>query len=350
MLIKNIPLPSPQALRDEIPLSAKGATFLTYARLQSSLILERKLPLFAVVVGPCSIHDPTSAIEYALRLQKLSLELSGSLFLIMRFFLEKPRTKLGWKGMLYDPYLDGSYDMIEGIKRSRKLLVYMAELGVPCACELLDPLVFNYFEDLISWGFIGARTSASPIHRQLASGVSFPVGFKNSIHGDIDTAVAGAFSAKHPHCHIGIDAQGQISSVETCGNPWTHIVLRGSTKGSNFHPSSVAIAKEALQQHKLNPLILIDCGHGNSRKQPLRQKIAFTSAVLQAAAQNSPIVGTMLESHLFAGKQQITKNPENLRYGVSITDPCLGWEETEHWLRWAETVLSGCKSMSSTQK
>ncbi|MBX9744780.1 MAG: 3-deoxy-7-phosphoheptulonate synthase, partial [Chlamydiales bacterium] len=256
MLIKNIPLPSPQTIREELPLSTKGATFLAYARQQSSLILERKLPLFAVFIGPCSIHDPKSAIEYALRLQKLSLELSGSLFLVMRFFLEKPRTELGWKGMLYDPHLDGSYDMIEGIKRSRSLLLSMAELGVPCASELLDPLAFNYFEDLISWGFIGARTSASPIHRQLASGVSFPMGFKNSVHGDIDTAVAGAFSAKHPHCHIGINAQGQISSVETRGNPWTHIVLRGSTKGGNFDPSSVEIAKAALQHHKLNPLIL----------------------------------------------------------------------------------------------
>jgi 3-deoxy-7-phosphoheptulonate synthase len=347
MFTKKDPLPSPELIRQELPLEPEEKKFIAKARLQGQMILQRKLPLLSAFVGPCSIHDPESAIEYALRLQQLSNDLQNSLFLVMRLFIEKPRTHLGWKGFLYDPYLDGSNDLAEGIRRSRKLFLTLAKLGVPCACELLDPLIVDYFSDLISWGFIGARTSASPIHRQLASGMPFPVGFKNNLQGDLDAAVSAALSSREPHSHIGLNNSGQICAVKTSGNPWTHIVLRGSNTKPNFDPTSLALATQLLKRNRLPPILIIDCGHGNSGKNYIRQKIVFESAILQAMKTNSPIAGIMLESHLFAGHQPFVENPQHLSYGVSITDSCLGWEETEELLRWAG---AGCSLINSVQK
>ncbi len=342
MLIKKKVLPSPEQIREELPLSSRGKTFIAQARRKGQHILEQKSRLLAGFIGPCSIHDPKSAIEYATRLQKLSSELEDSWFLIMRTFVEKPRTQLGWKGFLYDPHLDGSHDLAEGIRRCRKLFLHLSELKVPCACELLDPLIVDYFSDLITWGFIGARTSASPIHRQMASGVPFPVGFKNTIHGEIDTAVSAVLTSRAAHSHIGLNRQGRICSIETPGNPWTHIVLRGSDTQPNFDPKSVAEATSQLKQNGLPSSLVIDCAHGNSQKDPLRQKEVFLSAVDQASEPGSSIVGVMVESHLFAGHQLLSASLKNLSYGISITDSCLSWEETETLLR--------CSSICSVQK
>ncbi|HAB98757.1 MAG TPA: 3-deoxy-7-phosphoheptulonate synthase [Parachlamydiales bacterium] len=333
MLIKKKALPSPAQIRQELPLSSDGKAFIAHARRQGQLILEKKSRLFAGFIGPCSIHDPLSAIEYGARLQKLSSELRDSWFLAMRVFIEKPRTQLGWKGFLYDPHLDGSHDLTEGIRLCRKLFLKLSELQIPCACELLDPLIIDYFSDLISWGFVGARTSASPIHRQMASGAPFPVGFKNSTLGEIDTAVAAVVTSRAAHCHIGLNKEGRICSIETPGNPWTHIVLRGSDAQPNFDPKSVAEATSLLKQNGLPSSLVIDCAHGNSQKDPLRQKEVFLSAIAQASEEESAIIGVMIESHLFAGQQPVCENPQNLSYGVSITDSCLNWEETEALLR-----------------
>ena len=342
MHIKRTPLPSIQQIQRQLPLQPKEREFIRDMRLRAQMVLQRKLPELAIFVGPCSIHDSEAAIEYAIYLAELAEELKDEFFLVMRLFIEKPRTELGWKGLLYDPYLDGSNDIAEGIQRSRSLLLTMAKLKVPCACELLDPLIVGYFSDLISWGFVGARTSASPIHRQMASGMPFPVGFKNDLHGKIDVAIAASLTAQRPQSHVGLNEMGQICALQTGGNPWTHLVLRGSNEKPNFDPASVLSATQTLKRSGLPPHLLVDCAHGNSGKNHAKQKLAFESAFLQARQTNSPIFGLMLESHLFEGRQSLGKNPQNLSYGISITDPCISWEETETWLR--EAALS-CRPM-----
>ena len=343
---RKIILPSPATIKRELPLSGTACDFIKDARMKAEKIVKREEPLFALIVGPCSIHDPGSALEYALRLKKLSEDLSGAIFLVMRFFIEKPRTRLGWKGLMYDPFLDGSNNIEEGIRLSRKLLLEIAELKVPCASELLEPLAVEYLGDLISWGLVGARTSGSQPHRQLASGLPFPVGFKNGVNGEIDIAISALLSSRMPHSHISINEQGRISAVNTRGNPLTHIVLRGSNRQTNFDPEAIANASLQLSLHGLDPALLIDCGHGNCGRDHLRQKIAFQSVVKQIEEGNKNILGVMLESHLLEGNQPLLEDPFDLRYGVSITDPCLGWEETEELIRFADEAIS----MSSVQK
>lgn len=333
-------LPSPEQIKREYPLLAHHRAFIAKARRQCAEIVQRKKNKFAAIVGPCSIHDFQSAMDYGARLKELSSEISDSIFLTMRCFIEKPRTRFGWKGMLYDPYLDGSNEIEEGIRRSRKLFLALAELQVPCACELLEPLAVEYFDDLITWGFIGARTSASQPHRQFASGLPFPVGFKNGIHGEIDVALSAVLSAQMPHSYLGLDEQGKISAISSSGNPLAHIVLRGSETATNFDPASLAKITRLLKANQLDPSFLIDCGHGNCKKNYTHQAIVFQSAIKQILEGNCSILGIMLESHLSSGKQPLLENPQNLSYGVSITDPCLGWEETKELLLWADRLLS----------
>jgi 3-deoxy-7-phosphoheptulonate synthase len=323
-------LPSPAQIKKELPLPANNS--IESWRKTAILVLERKDPRLALIIGPCSVHDPASAYEYAVRLSQLQPEMDQTFFPIMRLFIEKPRTKLGWKGMLYDPHLDGSNDIGTGIRKSRALILRIAELGIPCAAELLEPLAIPYLDDLIVWGLIGARTSASQPHRQMASGLDFPIGFKNDFRGDLDVAIAGIVTARTPHSHIGIGSNGHVSAIQTEGNPLSHLVLRGSDRSPNYDAGSVKTALKALEEERLEPRLLIDCSHGNCGKDHTRQKIAFESVVEQAA-HNKAIAGLMLESHLFAGKQPLTDDPSQLNYGVSITDPCLGWEETESLLR-----------------
>lgn len=323
-------LPTPSEIKRELPL--KNPNRVSDWRKEAIQILEKQTPRLALIVGPCSIHDPESAIEYALRLKKLSQEIDEAFFPIMRLFFEKPRTRLGWKGMLYDPELDGSNDIALGIRKARSLILQIAEIGIPCAAELLEPLAIPYFDDLIVWGLIGARTSASQPHRQLASGLSFPIGFKNDFRGDVDVAVAGILASRISHAHIGIDPSGHIAKIQTAGNPYTHLVLRGSDLSPNYDPLSLEKAKSALQDCDLEPRLMIDCSHGNSSKDHKKQKIAFES-VIEQSMNNPGIIGLMLESHLYEGKQTLIEDPSSLSYGVSITDPCMGWEETEELIR-----------------
>jgi len=345
MCVKKIPLPSPEQIKRELPLAPREATFIQQVRWKAKQIVSGSSSQLAAIIGPCSIDDEESAIEYGLRLQKLSNAVKDSLFLVMRTFIEKPRTQLGWKGILYDPDLDGSHNIEEGIRRSRRLFLKLASLGIPCAAELLDPLAAEYFSDIICWGFVGARTSASPIHRQMASGLDFPIGFKNSLHGEIDVAIAAVLAASAPHVYLGIGSEGHISSLETKGNPWTHIVLRGSQTKSNFDERSIAKAEKLLEKRQIPSRLLIDCAHGNSGKNPSLQKIAFGSAFQQIREGSLSIFGIMLESYLASGNQPLIKTPlQKLRYGVSVTDPCLSWQETE------DLLGSVCSSMSSLQK
>lgn len=321
-------LPTPAELKTEYPLSPEGMAFIAAARKTAKEILIRQDERKVAIVGPCSVHDPESILEYGKRLKKLSKEVEPHFFLVLRFFIEKSRTRLGWKGLLYDPGLDGSNDIASGLRLSRKLFIEMIEMGIPCATELLEPLVIPYFDDLIVWGMIGARTSASQPHRQMASGLPFPVGFKNGVHGELDVAISGILTSRLPHSHIGIDSNGKIASILSQGNPFTHLVLRGSEHQTNFDEASVAKAIRILQSQYLEPRLIIDCSHGNSGKDPQKQRIAFESVMEQ---KNPYIAGIMLESHLLRGKQSIDCSP--LQMGLSITDPCMGWEETEALLK-----------------
>lgn len=332
-------LPSPAQIRNEYPLHARN--FIAAARNTAQKILERSDRRLVAIVGPCSIHDPESALEYARRLKKLTPEISKTFFPIMRLFIEKPRTRLGWKGMLYDPHLDGSNDIATGLRKSRELFLEIAQLGVPCATEILEPIIAPYFDDLVVWGLIGARTSASQPHRQMASGLHFPIGFKNDFRGELDVAIAGILTSRIPHSYVGIDPKGHIAALQTEGNPLSHLVLRGSEKQSNYDAASIAKALEALREHRLEPRLIIDCSHGNCGKDHRRQRAVFES-VMEQAEENKAIAGLMLESHLFEGKQPLGDDRSLLNYGVSITDPCLDWDETESLLR--------SMSISSVQK
>ena len=340
---------SPHELHHQFPLPQDSFAFIQESRRQAIDILHGKSEKIALLVGPCSIHDPKLAIDYAKRLKALSQK-TEHFFLIMRIFLEKPRTHKGWKGILYDPRLNGSNDICQGLQVSRKLLLDLAALKIPCATELLEPLVLPYFEDLITWGMIGARTSASQPHRQLASGLPFPVGFKNGVHGELDVALHGILTARDPHTHLSIDREGRIYAKTTKGNPHTHLVLRGSETQTNYDPTSVINASKVLTMNSLSEGILVDCSHGNSRRDHKLQAEAFTSVMEQIYQGNKAIAGLMLESHLLAGKQSLGTNPASLLYGVSITDSCIGWEETESLILEAEELLSSPMAMSSVQK
>lgn len=323
-------LPTPAQIKLELPL--KIPEKILSWRAQAIDILKRKDPRLALILGPCSIHDFVAVYEYGQRLVELKPEIEHTFFPIMRLFFEKPRTRLGWKGMLYDPHLDGSNDIAAGIRKSRTLMLKMAELGIPCSAELLEPLVLPYFDDLIVWGMIGARTSASQPHRQLASGLPFPVGFKNDCRGHLDMAISGILSARIPHSHIGISPTGHIAKIQTRGNPHTHLVLRGSDTSPNYSPNEVALALKSLKSQRLEERLMIDCSHGNSGKNYEKQREVFESVMSQASS-NPSLFGLMLESHLFSGKQSLTEDLNHLNYGVSITDACLGWEETAALLR-----------------
>jgi 3-deoxy-7-phosphoheptulonate synthase len=336
-------IPSPAGLKKQQPLSKSALGFIASSRSLASQILLGKSKTLVAIVGPCSIHDPESALDYAERLKKLSADLGENLFLIMRVFVEKSRTHLGWKGMLYDPYLDGSNDVAAGLRKSRRLFIELAEMGVPTAMELFDPLAASYFDDLLTWGLIGARTAGSPYHRQMASGMPFPVGFKNDIHGGLEEAVLGVATARSPHVHFGLNCDGKIVAIETEGNPLSHLVLRGSLHAPNFDSLSLSRALLALEREKTSSRIVIDCSHGNSGKDPRRQSLALEALLEQG---NPMVAGFMLESHIHAGKQTLFEDLTLLDYGVSITDPCLSWEETEKLLQWA---FARSMSMSSVQ-
>ena len=332
------PLPSPALLRQRLPLEAALAARVHDQRQAVRAILDGRNPRLLVVVGPCSIHDPDAALDYARRLADLAPEVGDQLLLVMRAYMEKPRTTVGWKGLAYDPHLDGSHAMGDGLQLSRRLMLDMLALGLPLATELLQPLVAGYFDDLLAWAAIGARTSESQIHRELVSGLELPVGFKNGTDGSLGIACDAMRSAAHAHRHFGIDALGHPALVETAGNPDTHLVLRGGHAGPNFDAASVAAARAALEKQGIAPRIMVDCSHANSGKDPLRQPAVLAEVLTQRLAGDMSLRGVMLESHLFDGCQPLSGE---LRYGVSITDGCLGWSGTEQLLREAASRLRG---------
>jgi len=347
-------LPSPNEMKEQLPLSPYAKERVQRGRDQAEAIVLGRDSKTALIVGPCSIHEIDSTLEYAVKLKKLAEDVQENFSIFMRVFIEKPRTKIGWKGLIHDPGLDGSNDMEKGIALSRELLLRLAHLGMPCATEFVDPLFIPYLEDLISWGFIGARTSASQPHRELASGLAFPIGFKNQVDGDIEIAIDGALSARCSHSSIGIDASGRVAKLSAQGNPLSHLVLRGSDAAPNFDPLSIASALYKMRNLKLDSRILVDCSHGNSQRKAEQQRVSFHSILNQIVGGSSAIMGLMLESFLYEGKQSLK---EYLQYGVSITDACLGWKETEELISSASDLLSSSKkelpslsiSMSSVQ-
>jgi 3-deoxy-7-phosphoheptulonate synthase len=327
---RTTPLPSPTDLRQRLPLSAALASQVQTQREAIRAVLDGSDPRLLVVVGPCSLHDPMSALEYADRLAALAPEVSDQLLLVMRAYVEKPRTTIGWKGLVYDPQLDGSGDMAGGLELSRRLMLAMLERGLPVATELLQPLVAGYFDDLLGWAAIGARTSESQVHRELVSGLDVPVGFKNGTDGSLSIACDAMRSAAHPHQHFGVDGLGRPALVETDGNPDTHLVLRGGHGGPNHDAASVAVARASLEKQGIAARIMVDCSHANSGKDPLHQPAVLRDVLDQRLAGDASLRGVMLESHLFDGCQALSAE---LRYGVSITDGCLGWSGTEAMLR-----------------
>ncbi len=332
-------LPSPHEIKTLLPVPASTAAFIAETRQIAKDIVRGTDPRLGLIVGPCSVHDRTSAIEYAQRIKELSLEVEQTCFLVMRVYVEKPRTSKGWKGLLYDPHLDGSHDIKTGLLWTRELLLMLTQLEVPCATEFVDPLAALYFEDLITWGFIGARTSESQAHRQFASSLQMPIGFKNSTDGNIDGAVDGAASARDPHAMMHIDSTGKLCAMQTRGNPSPHIVLRGAFESTNYDPGSVADAVEKLHRKHLPEKLMIDCSHGNCQKKSENQKEVFHSVLEQIERGNHAIMGLMLESHLESGNQPHLYDPSLLKYAVSITDPCLDWDATLELVRSAHEVL-----------
>ena len=330
------PLPSPAVLRQRLPLSGALAARIHSDRNAIRAVLDGHDPRLLVVVGPCSLHDPVAALEYAERLAALVHEVSDQLLLVMRAYVEKPRTTIGGKGLVYDPQLDGSGDMAGGLELSRRLMLAMLERGLPVATELLQPLVAGYFDDLLGWAAIGARTSESQVHRELVSGLDVPVGFKNGTDGSLSIACDAMRSAAHPHQHFGVDGLGRPALVETAGNPNTHLVLRGGHGGPNHDAASVAVARASLAKQGIAARIMVDCSHANSGKDPLRQPAVLRDVLDQRLAGDASLRGVMLESHLFDGCQALSAE---LRYGVSITDGCLGWSGTEAMLREAAERL-----------
>ncbi|MEI8312772.1 MAG: 3-deoxy-7-phosphoheptulonate synthase [Verrucomicrobiota bacterium] len=324
---------TPAQIKEQLPAKTRHLQLVSEARATARAILCGEDDRMLVVVGPCSIHDPESALDYARRLARLSREVSARLFIVMRVYFEKPRTTIGWKGMINDPRMDDSCDVARGIALARKLLLDILELGLPAGTEFLDPIMPQYTAELISWAAIGARTTESQTHREMASGLSMPVGFKNGTDGSIQTALDAMKSARAPHSFLGIDQDGATSIVKTAGNPDSHVVLRGGRDGANYHPHQVAAARETLAKSGLKPALLVDCSHANSGKDPCRQRDVWKSILAQRQSGRREIIGAMLESHIHAGSQPLAEAPSELKYGVSITDACLDWESTETLLR-----------------
>jgi 3-deoxy-7-phosphoheptulonate synthase len=325
-------LATPEEVKRRLPLTARAAETVFRSRDAVRAILERRDPRLFVVVGPCSIHDVAAAREYAGRLRELSAQVDSTLLLIMRVYFEKPRTTVGWKGLINDPDLDDSFHIERGIFLARELLLHVAELGLPAGTEALDPIMPQYLSELITWTAIGARTTESQTHREMASGLSTPVGFKNGTDGALSVSINALQSVRHPHHFLGITQQGQSAVFRTRGNAHAHIVLRGGGGRVNYDAVSIAVAERELTGAGLPATIVVDCSHGNSNKDPGLQPAVAENCVSQIQDGNRSIVGLMLESHLKAGNQPIPKNLALLEYGVSITDPCIDWQTTENLL------------------
>jgi len=320
---------TPQAFKQALPVTERAAAAVIKGRATVKNIIDRKDQRLFIVIGPCSIHDPVAALDYARRLKLLADEVGETLYLVMRVYFEKPRSTVGWKGLINDPHLNGSFQIEEGLHIARKLLIELAELDLPLATEALDPISPQYIQDLISWSAIGARTTESQTHREMSSGLSCAVGFKNGTDGGLGVAINALKSVSHPHNFLGIDSQGQVSTVSTAGNSYGHIVLRGGNGKANYDAASVARCERELQSAGVSPHIMVDCSHANSNKDPSLQPRVAENVTDQVIEGNTSIIGLMIESNIHFGKQPIPANLAELQYGVSVTDGCIDWETTE---------------------
>lgn len=338
-ILKNLPLPAPTFSLSEIPRSEEQARFVADSRNTIRKILSGQDPRFLVIVGPCSIHDTSSGLEYAKRLRRLADQVSEHLYLVMRVYFEKPRTTVGWKGLIMDPDLDGSDNIPKGLHLARHFLREVIALGVPTATELLDPITPQYIADLISWSAIGARTTESQTHRQMASGLSMPIGFKNTVSGNLDAALNAIRAATKPQTFLGVSDQGVASAVSTSGNPDCHVILRGGADGPNYYKHSISRTVAALNSAGLPPHLMIDASHANCGKDYTRMPGVFEDIIRQRAVGNKAIIGAMLESNLVAGSQPFPQPLDQLVPGQSITDQCIDWDTTVHLLTAANKTL-----------
>ncbi|WP_353078387.1 3-deoxy-7-phosphoheptulonate synthase [Synechococcus lacustris] len=328
-VVETRPLVAPVILQSDLPLTERATHTVQATRQRIKRILSGEDQRLLVIVGPCSVHDLGAAEEYAGALVQIRERLQAKLEIVMRVYFEKPRTTIGWKGLINDPHLDGSYDINTGLRKARGLLLYLAERGLPAATELLDPVVPQYIADLISWTAIGARTTESQTHREMASGLSMPIGYKNGTDGSVTIAINAMEAASRPHHFLGINRQGHAAIVSTTGNPDGHLVLRGGGSGTNYHPEAIAAAAEALQKAGLPHRVMVDCSHGNSNKDYRRQAEVLEAVAGQVQQGGTAVMGVMLESHLVAGSQKIPADLSQLTYGQSITDACIDLDTTE---------------------
>lgn len=324
---------TPREIKQKLPLTEKARASVAEGREVIRNILDRKDPRLFIVIGPCSIHDVDAAMEYAKRLKQLNDEVGDVLYLVQRVYFEKPRTTIGWKGLINDPYMNNTFKIEDGLHIARKLLLDMAELGLATSTEALDPITPQYLQDLISWSAIGARTTESQTHREMSSGLSSPVGFKNGTDGSLEVAINAMLSVQHPHRFLGIDPDGKTAITVTTGNPYAHVVLRGGGGKPNYDSVSIALAEQALEKANVSTNIMVDCSHANSNKDPSLQPLVMENITNQILDGNKSIIGLMVESHLKAGNQSIPEDLSKLEYGVSVTDGCIDWETTENALR-----------------
>ena len=326
------PLIAPAVLVEEVPATEAATRTVLRAREEVAAIVSGDDERLLCVVGPCSIHDVGAAREYARKLAEAAERLSDDLLIVMRVYFEKPRTTVGWKGLINDPEIAGTFQINRGLRIARELLLALAEAGVPAGCEFLDTITPQYFADLVSWGAIGARTTESQVHRELASGLSMPIGFKNGTHGGVKIAIDAIRAASHPHHFLGVTQQGVAAIVATKGNPYCHVILRGSSAGPNHDEASVGVVAARLEAAGLASCVMVDCSHGNSGKDHERQPGVTREVAAQIAGGSHKVCGVMLESHLVAGRQTHTPDAA-LVYGQSITDACMAWDQTEELLR-----------------
>lgn len=332
-IVEIVRLKSPHALKNDLPMTAQCNQTVVEGRTTIQRILRHADPRLLVVVGPCSIHDVKGALEYAEKLIQLRQELSDRLYIIMRVYFEKPRTTVGWKGLINDPHLDDSYDIEAGLQTARRLLLDITHMGLPAATEFLDPIVPQYISDLVSWAAIGARTTESQTHREMASGLSMPVGFKNATDGSLQIALDAMQAARVPHSFLGIDQDGFTGVVRTKGNHYGHVVMRGGRLHTNYDVQSITEAVAALERQRQELSLMVDCSHANANKQHAKQEEVARSVIAQRAAGNKALIGLMIESYLQEGNQPLPANLADLKYGVSVTDACVNWQTTERMLR-----------------
>ncbi len=332
-------MPSPDEVKERVPLTEKAADAVVAGRRAIEAILDRRDPRLFLVVGPCSIHDPVAGLDYARRLKGLADEIRETMLVVMRVYFEKPRTSVGWKGFINDPFMDDSFRIDVGMERARRFLLDVNELGLPAGTEALDPIAPQYYGDLVAWTAIGARTSESQTHREMSSGLSTPVGFKNGTDGDLEAAVNAILSASRPHAFLGVNGQGRSAVVRTRGNRYGHLVLRGGGGRPNFDTVSVSLAEQALEKAGLATNLVVDCSHANSWKKPDLQPLVLKDVIHQIREGNRSVAGLMVESFIEGGNQPIPEDLSKLRYGCSVTDACVSWEKTEEMLRFAHGIL-----------